>query len=142
MWDLHSRLPEFSLETGPKPFSYLTPRLLSHKKRRVGNKESIYESPIGVLCQDTFSGVSHFKPKERGHARPLGESDVSSGGAAWGTEPRMRVYRALERHLSARVRTGRGSLKDRVPWRGLDAGHSKTSAGVRTGRRSLQERPS
>ena len=76
MWGLHSRLPEFSLETGPEPFSYLTPRLLSHKKRRVGNRDSIYESPIGVLCQDTFSGVSRFKPKERGHARPLGESDM------------------------------------------------------------------
>ena len=154
VWGLHSRLPEFSLETGPEPFSYLTPRLLSHKKRRVGNRESIYESPIGVLCQDTFSGVSRFKPKERGHARPLGESDMCPlvgplGGQSqgWGCI---------------------GHWKDTwAPWWGLDADHSQTecrgedrmqvtprpsagdedwtrvtprpSAMVRTGRRSLQD---
>ena len=79
---------------------------------------------------------------------------MSSGGATWGAELRMRVYRALERHLSAGVRTGHRSLQDQAPGRGLDVGHSKTehrgedwtrvtprlSAVVRTGRRSLQDR--
>ena len=60
---------EFILVTGPEPFSYLTPRLLSYKKTRVGTRGNIYESPIGVLRQDTSSGVSCFKPKERGHSK-------------------------------------------------------------------------
>ena len=78
---------------------------------------------------------------------------MSSGGATWGAELRMRVYRALERHLSAGVRTGHRSLQDQAPGRGLDVGHSKTehrgedwtrvtprlSAVVRTERRSLQD---
>ena len=106
-WDLHSRLPECILVTGPELFSYLTPRLLSHKKTRVGIRGNIYESPIGVLCQGTSSGVTRFKTKERGHSKTTWRVwHVSSGRAAWGAEPRMRVCRALGIHLSNGLSTG------------------------------------
>ena len=52
-----------------EPLSYLTPRLLSHKMIRVRIRRNIYERPIGMLSPDTSSGVSGFKPKERGHSK-------------------------------------------------------------------------